>query len=148
MAQHFRAEFLQIPVVTRVYCTTCVLTTLAVVRAPRPIFEWALFRTTLAFFYYPWARTLTCHFSFPLSVPLATPGGDSNPTALSPRVCTTRRGKYARDNIWKPLAGLGIHTLPVYASLLLIVDIPRKTHHKTQQTCYWRACGSVFTLVS
>ncbi len=31
MAQHFRAEFMQIPVVTRVYTTACVLTTLAVV---------------------------------------------------------------------------------------------------------------------
>ena len=31
MAQHFRTEFMQIPVVTRVYTTTCVLTTIAVV---------------------------------------------------------------------------------------------------------------------
>jgi Derlin-2/3 len=30
MAQHFRTEFMQVPVVTRVYCTTCILTTLAV----------------------------------------------------------------------------------------------------------------------
>jgi len=33
MAQHFRMEFMQIPVVTRVYTTACILTTLAVVRA-------------------------------------------------------------------------------------------------------------------
>ncbi|CAI7993019.1 Derlin-2 [Geodia barretti] len=30
MVQHVRTEFMQTPVVTRVYCTTCVLTTLAV----------------------------------------------------------------------------------------------------------------------
>lgn len=33
MAQQFRMEFMQIPVVTRVYTTACILTTLAVVRS-------------------------------------------------------------------------------------------------------------------
>lgn len=32
MAQHFRTEFSQIPPITRVYTTACVLTTAAVVR--------------------------------------------------------------------------------------------------------------------
>ena len=33
MAQQFRMEFMQIPVVTRVYTTACILTTVAVVRS-------------------------------------------------------------------------------------------------------------------
>ena len=36
MAQSFRTEFMQIPVVTRVYVTACILTTIAVVSGYTP----------------------------------------------------------------------------------------------------------------
>lgn len=84
MAQHFRAEFMQIPVVTRVYCTTCILTTLAVVRLVRPSIVgiiWKYVHTTSAPHavyvvplvsrlanspYLPTLITYRCTLSFPL----------------------------------------------------------------------------------
>lgn len=74
MAQSFRTEFMQIPVVTRVYVTACVLTTLAVV-----------------------SMSLCSHRACQICVLsfTATECGDSTSTALPSRASQRRRGEWS-----------------------------------------------------